>query len=91
MLRTENKQIMKIEETVVAWDEMLSFEMDICCLEQLRNNNQDGEQKAFCLNAIAWIINQVCKIILPIYGMLRMVRIGQVIVEGSGRNGRIIL
>lgn len=27
MLKTECKQ-MKIEETVVAWDEMLSFEMD---------------------------------------------------------------
>lgn len=42
MLKTECKQ-MKIEETVVAWDEMLSFEMDF--LEQLINNKQDGEQK----------------------------------------------
>lgn len=36
MLKTECKQ-MKIEETVVAWDEkMLSFKMDF--LEQLINN-----------------------------------------------------
>lgn len=53
MLKTECKQ-MKIEETVVAWDEMLSFEMDF--LEQLINNKQDGEQKVFCLNTSTWIV-----------------------------------
>lgn len=50
MLCTKSKQ-MKIEETVSAWHEILSFEMDFGCLEQLRNNNQCGEQKVFRLNA----------------------------------------
>lgn len=80
---------MKIEETVVAWDEMLSFEMDF--LEQLINNKQDGEQKVFCLNTSTWIVYQAFSIILPFCGIVIMIRTGQVIVECSGRNGGTVL
>lgn len=88
MLKTECKQ-MKIEETVVAWDEMLSFEMDF--LEQLINNKQDGEQKVFCLNTSTWIVYQAFSIILPFCGIVIMIQTGQVIVECSGRNGGTVL
>lgn len=88
MLKTECKQ-MKIEETVVAWDEMLSFEMDF--LEQLINNKQDGEQKVFCLNTSTWIVYQAFSIILPFCGIVIMIRTGHVIVESSGRNEGTVL
>lgn len=87
-VKTECKQ-MKIEETVVAWDEMLSFEMHF--LEQLINNKQDVEQKVFCLNTSLWIVYQAFSIILPFCGIVIMLRTGQVIEECSGRNGGTVL